>query len=474
MNTRSRSRSKRNRTESDLNNTVTNIDPKRTKMINSGNPTDIGNGQIRDLSGSIISRPGPSNGVPVPPSTSEAMQQGPNNTSNAEAAGLMPANRSFEETMKAMIGNELRDVRRTVESLARTVRDLSNMVIQDRAPAMALQRTEANDNSSVGGNTGVDTRNDASSTSSTNRPRFTMPSANSNNSFPNSINNEQIKIRVDKFGINFDGNLQRLTVEEFIFRLECLQTQYGIPWEEVLRDFRLLVSGPALEWFWYAQRLKNFSSWSHLREALMCQYRTTKSTFEAMRELVDRKQVVNEPIDVYFHNMAQLRARLVQPISDLDMVNILKVNVKENIKVIVYPMSISTVEMLRTECKEAERNFPRREQRPIQMNSRPARHVNEMYVGEYGRLETDFQPDVEEVAAIRFNQQQQTRQLVCWNCREGGHVFMDCPSSERALFCYRCGKPNTITPKCPNCQQGNHRRGVEKIGEPRPSENPGK
>lgn len=32
---------------------------------------------------------------------------------------------------------------------------------------------------------------------------------------------------------------------------------------------------------------------------------------------------------------------------------------------------------------------------------------------------------------------------------------MDRLSSQRSLFCYRCGQPNTVAPKCPRCKSEN-------------------
>lgn len=48
--------------------------------------------------------------------------------------------------------------------------------------------------------------------------------------------------------------------------------------------------------------------------------------------------------------------------------------------------------------------------------------------------------------------------LICWNCRQNGHMFMDCPSTERTLFCYRCGEPEVKAPNCSNCKSKNYIR----------------
>ncbi|KAI8117671.1 hypothetical protein CVS40_10498 [Lucilia cuprina] len=137
---------------------------------------------------------------------------------------------------------------------------------------------------------------------------------------------------------------------------------------------------------------------------------------------------------------------------------------------IVYPISVSSVEQLRVECNEAERNFPKRDVRSIQPMSRPMKYVNEINDTDVMVMESPLD-EYEEVAAINTYPQLRKPQVVCWNCRQLGHMFMECPSQERSLFCYKCGKPNVITPRCPNCQSGNQSRSLGVKGDPRSSEN---
>ncbi|XP_037808303.1 uncharacterized protein LOC119601438 [Lucilia sericata] len=36
---------------------------------------------------------------------------------------------------------------------------------------------------------------------------------------------------------------------------------------------------------------------------------------------------------------------------------------------------------------------------------------------------------------------------------EPGHVFKECPSMQRNLFCYKCGLNGVVTTTCPNCSE---------------------
>ena len=41
-----------------------------------------------------------------------------------------------------------------------------------------------------------------------------------------------------------------LQIDDFLFRLEHLQNMYGCSWNDVLRDFHLMVEEEAKSWYW--------------------------------------------------------------------------------------------------------------------------------------------------------------------------------------------------------------------------------
>lgn len=282
-------------------------------------------------------------------------------------------------------------------------------------------------------------------------------------------NDEQAEARVsrvEKFGLIFDGNQKRMSVDEFVFRIKYLQKQYKIPDSEMLRDFHLLVRGPAWDWFWLQVKTNQVTSWDALTHSLITHYQAPSSYLEIMRDLVERKQQHGESIDDYFHSLNRIRSRLEQPISEYEMIRIAKLNLKESLSKMMFSVSAASVEQLRIQCLEAERLFPRKEVKPTQGPPRMQRFANEIYYDQReGYDDTEIQGN-HEVAAVSG--------LICWNCREPGHMFMACPSSEWHRFCYRCGKPDVITPQCPNCKSGNPRRNAGIPGDHRSRDNPAK
>lgn len=277
---------------------------------------------------------------------------------------------------------------------------------------------------------------------------------------------------VDKWDLTFDGS-DKLHVEDFIFRVECLKGYYGCPWTDIVRDFQRLLRDDAKEWYWLTNSTKRFREWRDIKYALLQQYKSYRSAYDYQRELEERRQQPGESIEAYFLAMNKLRARLREPLPEQEMIRILKRNVRHNLAQYLYSMQIYTVEQLRDHCKEVEKNFFSRDTNRIgtQMRSAAQKHyINEVVV--------DSEETVEEIKIPHTNtdshsgsSENRRNIIVCWNCRQGGHTFMDCTSMQRTLFCYRCGLAGVISPRCPNCQE-NRMRGVVRPGEPRHKQNP--
>lgn len=403
--------------------------------------------------------------------------------------------RSLEDKIRRMVQDEMSDIKKTIGDLAKAVQGLTRSASTDTNNVAANQRNSSenilsvpvtNNTNDNRYNTLMFNRNETSNTypmindnCTTNLPTSSVTpsySARKENRTTPSMNEpfDFRQIRIDKLGVVFDN--KSMSIDDFIFRLEHLKTHYNISDREVVRDFHLLVSDSVKDWYWSFIGTHGLTEWPVLRLALIAQYQTPCSNFEIMRDLVERKQQQNETIDMFFLAMNKLRSKLTQPMPEYDMIRIMKRNVNSNLARIIYPLSVSSVEQLRIECNEAERNFPRRETRNLQPLPRVNRQVNELYFEEksdtVSQVYTD--PELVEVEALRDvqQQQQQKQTLICWNCRISGHVFMECPVEQRSLFCYKCGKPNVTTPKCPICQQKNITTGVGRTGNSRQKENP--
>lgn len=281
-------------------------------------------------------------------------------------------------------------------------------------------------------------------------------------------NGEYRGSRVEKFGIRFDGSPRGIRVQDFIFRLAHLQQQYHIPWQEIYADFYTLVSGAAYEWWWLQIQTGLVKDWPSLRNALIARYDTPKNNFELMKDIVERKQRPGESINEFIDDIHLLRSRLLEPVTEYDILGITKNNLRGDLARMVYPMTISSLEQLRVSCNEIERKFPRRDVKPpSQIPFRGSRNISEVLMDEESYDPPEELGQDVDVEAISVT-------IECWNCRKTGHGFRDCLALERNVFCYKCGHANTIYPKCPKCKSGNPKRNVVAAGDHRSAENSAK
>lgn len=498
-----KSRKRYRNTDFDISRSIAPRKAKQGKFFNMASTSREQNmtQQITDLSGTIIRGTREHNtelnsGNVIGPGENNGMEL------DAEVRDLVAdealiVQRSLESKVRKMVQEEIIDIKKTIGGLAQNVQNLSQIV--------ARNQTANNSNGDIlGENVTLERDNSAMRRKNQNnifqanaaglnsyrterpfsRAQNTAYNFNPDVSYPSncSARNENTMrpgvtdgfdfrhIRIDKLGIIFDN--KSISVNDFIFRLEHLKVHYNIPEREVVRDFHLILSDSVKDWYWSFIETHGVTEWPVLRLALMSQYQTPRSNFEIMRDLVERKQENSETIDAYFHVMNKLRSKLTQPIPEYDIIKIIKRNINMNIAKIVYPIAVSSVEQLRIECNEAERNFPRREYRNNMPPPKCSRYVNEIGFETSEIVNNNMSyPERVDVNALQFAQQQK-QTVICWNCKVAGHVFMECPDEQRTLFCYKCGKPNVTTPKCPSCIQKNMRSGVGTSGDPRPMENP--
>uniref|UniRef100_A0A1I8NJ03 CCHC-type domain-containing protein n=1 Tax=Musca domestica TaxID=7370 RepID=A0A1I8NJ03_MUSDO len=460
----------------DLNRTINILEEKRQKTQNlekMAEENQRGEGQIMDFSQTINSRAPMSN--PLGPSYLQGAGEG----SETQRTVHNPEQIKVLETSIKRVQSEMGDIRKTLGDLTSA---MDQLLRKQGGNVSNTPQRESNGMLNHGGITALpstDTRPERQPDET--RPKevsIAPTSSSSNNGGTNGSHTRPVTmgtgkdfsiVRLNKLGLTFDGGSNSLGVEEFVYRLEYYQKQYNIPWSEVIRDFPLILSGRAESWYWLLQKTHGIHSWDHLKYSILSQYQSSKSNFEILTELAQRKQQINESVDNFFHAMGQVRAKLVQPISEFDMMKILKKNVKDSIGRIVYPIQVSSVEQLRVECNEAERNFLRRENRPTLPMARQLKHVNEISEDVDVRFSDEQEEgELKELAAMQYNRQVKP-QLTCWNCRKLGHSFRDCEEATRALFCYKCGNPGTTTPRCKMCQQGNGNKGGDQEGRPRPN-----
>lgn len=257
---------------------------------------------------------------------------------------------------------------------------------------------------------------------------------------------------IEKWGLEFDGTTKTPSVEDFVFRIETLQAYFRVSWTDVLRNMHHFLKKSAQDWLWDFRRMNpNLYDWVIFKKALVSYFHRYETDFDIQRKILDRRQQHNESFDEFCSAILHLRNQQTNPIKEQDLVEIMKGNLKQSMVQLLFAVRPLGLDHFRAEARRAENLINNQK---VFQSRYASRNVSELSFG------TDT--GIEEVNAI-----EKEKKLICWNCKQDGHMFMDCPSEKRRLFCYRCGYEDTVTPRCPTCQGNRKPNGVRVGSDPR-------
>lgn len=281
------------------------------------------------------------------------------------------------------------------------------------------------------------------------------PSASSHSSSSDlSSRPDKVLNIMSNWRIKFSGSPNGLTVENFIYRVKALtvQTLQG-DFDLLCRNASSLFEGKAADWFWRYHRSVSRVSWNDLCMALKQQFSDSRSDVD-IRELIrDRKQKQGESFDSFYDSVVELTDRLKESLSNDMLVEILRRNLLPEIQHEILNIRITSIQELRDICRRREFFLQDIRRKHSSGLSKPSLMTKKVYGLEEVLVEDDMESSSTEndhVASIS---------LSCWNCRQIGHRYQDC-LSDRTIFCYGCGTPDTYKPSCKKCNPKNSRSGA--------------
>ncbi|KAL7725044.1 hypothetical protein ACLKA6_000925 [Drosophila palustris] len=250
--------------------------------------------------------------------------------------------------------------------------------------------------------------------------------------------------------LRFSGQ-SKVSIDDFLYRVEALtmQTLDG-NFELLSRYASNLFEGSGSEWYWRYHKSVPVVCWSDLRKALKAQFKDGRTDHEIRTAITQRKQKVHEPFDQFYEAIVAIADRLVHPMSEQALLEVLRANLLPDIQHEILHVPIDNIVQLRRVVCTRERFI-----KTIAPNSSSTprvvarRHISEVTV------QTGNDSDSEEEESVNLDIEALT--LSCWNCGKNGHRYQDCVA-ERAIFCYGCGKRDTYRPSCPKCGSKNDRQ----------------
>ncbi|XP_052837401.1 uncharacterized protein LOC128253212 [Drosophila gunungcola] len=255
--------------------------------------------------------------------------------------------------------------------------------------------------------------------------------------------------------IRFSGNEDGLNIDNFIYRVEALTRQtLASDFNTLCGNASILFEGKARDFYWRFHKTAPMPwGWDFLCQALRKQFRDTRSDVDIREAIRDRKQKERENFDSFYEAIMQMMDGLEVPIDEYTVVEILKRNLRPEIRHEILNLSIHSVDRLRDICRRRESFLDEVRknqgyQKTVPFRKQVAELVEEMQLDE--PVEFSDVDDEEEIGALA---------LICWNCHKEGHRYQDC-EDKRRIFCYGCGAKNIFKPSCVRCQK-NVKKGTQ-------------
>lgn len=244
--------------------------------------------------------------------------------------------------------------------------------------------------------------------------------------------------------LRFSGSAGGISIDNFIYRVQALTHQtlggnFGI----LCGNASALFEGKADDFYWRYHKSVQVVRWDELCFAFRRQFRDTRTDVD-IRELIrDRKQKENENFDSFYDAVVQLTDSLDCPLGEKALVEILRRNLRPEIRHEILNIQTDSISRLREICRRRECFLEEVKRDQIYKKGSPFKnHVSELLDGDNKYSESEFFVNEEgTVEAVS---------LICWNCRKEGHRYQDC-TAPRKVFCYGCGARNTYKPSCQRC-----------------------
>lgn len=261
-------------------------------------------------------------------------------------------------------------------------------------------------------------------------------------------------IPIKDWGIKFTGK-NNFSINAFLERVHELKDARNANDEDLYRYAIDFFEDEALIWF--RANKDSVTNWSELVNLLLLTFQSPFYQDELLDEIKRRTQGKQERIMIYLAIMQNMFNRLPIKILEMQKLAILQKNIQPYYQQAICRESFNSVAELTRILRIIEQtkinceNF--KEPMASNMNLEPDLAIQSNNTSST----VSFQ---NEIAAADIKNIEGQK---CWNCRNVGHRFNDCPYPKQRIFCYKCGNFGQTFKSCNTCnpQQGNESQGVK-------------
>lgn len=258
-----------------------------------------------------------------------------------------------------------------------------------------------------------------------------------------------------RWKISFNGGKNGLTVEDFVFRCESMADGCRLPLSDLYDNLYLMLADRAADWYWQFKRSQPLADWTTLRNRFCHFFRSQDGDYDIRRTIESRKQGQRESVADFCLEVTTLVNRMSNPMPEQEVIEVLRRNMAPYLQRMTFRHNSRTVDDLIDLCRDAENlvyrlpssaHFPSSRSIVGEIsdaqgvspfaNALPSEPVAPMMVPVHVEVVEALDPSLR----------------ICFNCKDVGHGYVDCPIPVRGIFCYGCGADNVLKPNCMICK----------------------
>lgn len=268
---------------------------------------------------------------------------------------------------------------------------------------------------------------------------------------------------VNNWHLTFEGEKGKLTIEEFLFRVERLARAEEINLNRLPALLHMMLKGRAEAWYWVYARDHPDAVWDAVSHAMRDEFRTQSTDYEIRRLVEDRKQAPGESFSDFRLDVVQMVNRMTNPIREPEIIDILRRNMNPRLQNYLLMHNAFSLNELRDLCRQYEKLWAltdrtRNTSRPVselddetdrvQQFDCPGEDIEAVTFGRHRPVDNRMRP-----TPIANNNPIRPQHILCWNCENMGHTFRNCQEQQRRLFCYGCGTAGYAKFNCVRCNE---------------------
>lgn len=255
----------------------------------------------------------------------------------------------------------------------------------------------------------------------------------------------------------FSGDTNPVPVVDFLRQIEILSRSYQVTPAELRMHAHLLFKEDAYVWFTAYEGQLN--SWETLLTYLKMRYDNPNRDRFIREEMRNRKQKPNELFSAYLTDLEAMSQRMNRKMTSEEKFDIIVENMKLSYKRRLALEPVDSIEHLaqlcyRFDALEANLYTSRTGSKPVMLNAilddedsdREIDHTEETCL--LALQARNFKKGPANSSTAKGNPGNERKPLLCWNCRNNGHMWRDC-SQKKGIFCHICGHPDTTAFRCP-------------------------